>query len=65
MRLEPVELDEGARIEQLLDALAGRELAFLVLAAQPLLAAAEERVTIATFELLEILLDTHRAKPAV
>ena len=41
MRDELVELFEGARIEEQIDAFASRQLAGVVLPAQPLLAAAE------------------------
>ena len=48
-----VELDEGAGIEQELEALARRLLARLVLPADPLLAAAELRLGVAAAQLFE------------
>src|SRR5204863_6562492 len=53
--LEAVELDEAARVDELLDPLARGELAVRVLALDALLAAAEQRLAVPALELGEIL----------
>ena len=54
-----VDLDEGAGIEQQLEPLARRLLAGLVLAANPLLAAAELGLGVASTQLLETIRSGH------
>src|SRR5205085_1980216 len=58
--LELVELDEAARVEEQLDALAGGELPLLVLLVDPLLAAAQLRLQVEGGELLS---RTERREP--
>ncbi len=53
MRDKLVELLEGSRIEQQADPFAGRELAGLVLAAKPLVAAAKFRPPLEIFEMFQ------------
>src|SRR5207249_9287740 len=60
MRLELVDLDERAGIEQHVDPLARRELARFVLLADPLLAATPVGFAAAASQLFEVLLDSHR-----
>lgn len=57
MQLETIELAEGSRVEQQLDALARRQLAALVLALDPLRAPAELRLGVQLIELLDFLFD--------
>jgi hypothetical protein len=57
--LEAVELDEAARIDEMLDALARGELPLGVLSLDARLPATEERFAIPSLELCEILFDCH------